>query len=76
MVQNKRWRLDDSDDCYLVLSLKKEDYVELSREDFHPDDEFWKHFDSHSHPLCVDVFPPRFPVPEKLREILLKMNQT
>jgi hypothetical protein len=61
--------------CYLVLSLKKEDYVELSREDFHPDDEFWKHFDSHSHPLCVDVFPPRFPVPEKLCEILLRMNR-
>jgi hypothetical protein len=67
--------LDYGDDSYLILSLSRGDYAELSREDFHPDEEFWTQFDSHSHPLCIDVFPPRFPIPEKLRELLIKMNQ-
>jgi hypothetical protein len=69
--------MDNSDDSYLVVYLEKGVYEDLinGKMKIHPDDEYWEFLlASHCHPLCVNVFPPRLPVPDKLREFLFTLN--
>jgi hypothetical protein len=61
--------MDSSDDCYTVLSgdcWRGKENTRYSLYDFKPGDDS----DFHFHPECVYLFPPRFPVSDKLRETL------
>jgi hypothetical protein len=61
--------MDTSDDCYIVLSDGNCQYAELTSANlynFKPGDDP----DFHGHPLCTQLFPPRLPIPDKLRDTL------
>ena len=52
--------LDDSDDCYCVLYL---------------DQDFDSHEFYHSHPECIRVMPPRFPISQKTRKQIARVKE-
>ena len=52
--------LDDSDDCYCVLYLDQ---------DFNSC-EFY-----HSHPECIKVMPPRFPISQKVQNQIARVKE-
>lgn len=52
--------LDDSDDCYCVLYLDQ---------DFDSCEYF------HSHPECIRVMPPRFPISQKVQDQIIRVKE-
>lgn len=52
--------LDDSDDCYCVLYLEQD---------------FESHELYHSHPECIAVMPPRFPISRKVQKQITRVKE-